>query len=128
MQDIVPATGLTIYKPSPLWPPPLDDRSTSCSATPLGTGPKSRRTSGQRRRQSRSGDASHTARGLQDRGAGDQRVWRAGGDPEPDPAIYHQRPANTPACEPHAGLSRWAPAALFIASDREVLRDEIVYT
>jgi acetyl esterase/lipase len=124
VQDIVPATGLTIYKPSPLWPPPPEDVNLQVHEL--------LRRSGSARR----GPVVVPASGSDD-DDGNHRdtVLRVTGEDGATMEIPHQiqlyttndlliHPLVSPAFSYLGGL----PPLLVVASDREVLRDEIVYT
>ncbi|KAH8985536.1 alpha beta-hydrolase [Lactarius akahatsu] len=123
IQDIVPATGLTTHKPSPLWPPPPDDVNIQVrellqnrpGGTPGAAIVPSGNDGGTR---------------LNDR----ETVVRAIGEDGVPVEIRQQIQLYTtndllihPLVSPVLAYLGGLPPLFVIASDREVLRDEILF-
>jgi hypothetical protein len=141
-QDVVPATGLTLFKPSPLWPPPPDDvylkvhdqlRGSVRSVIhpkPLSEAEAPAIHSDQPEIQPRFELEAETASS----GKLDQtlRVKRQNGDHLTITRQIQLYTTNTllrhPLVSPVMAYLGGLPPLFVIASDREVLRDEIIYT
>ena len=129
-QDIVPATGLTLYKPSPLWPPPPHAVNRQVNELLRSSA------------RNRSG-AAVVPPGNDDGNRitatpvipPDDTVMRVTGEDGATVEIPHQIQLYTtndllihPLVSPVLAYLGGLPPLFVVASDREVLRDEIVYT
>lgn len=121
--DVVPATGLAIYKPSPLWPPPPDDVNLQVRELLRGSA-RNQRGPGD------DDDGNRVAETPDDR----ETVVRVTGEDGVPVEIPHQIQLYTtndllvhPLVSPVQAYLGGLPPLFVIASDREVLRDEIVY-
>ncbi|KAH9055377.1 Alpha/Beta hydrolase protein [Lactarius vividus] len=120
--DVVPATGLTTHKPSLLWPPPPDD--VNLQVRELLRSPAQNRpggTPGAERQDTRPDDR--------------ETVVRATGEDGVPVEIRQQIQLYTtndllihPLVSPVLAYLGGLPPLFVIASDREVLRDEILFT
>ena len=127
MQDIVPATGLTIYKPSSLWPPPPEDVSQQVHELL-----RNRRGAGVVPLPDDGGNrVAETVIQPNDR----ETVVRVTGQDGVPVEIPHQIQLYTtndllthPLVSPALAYLGGLPPLFVVASDREVLRDEIVFT
>jgi acetyl esterase/lipase len=130
-QDIVPATGLTIYKPSPLWPPPPNDVNQQVYEllrNPAGNRPSAVAPPDN---DNRNRVAEIPIIRPEDR----ETVVRVTNEDGTPVEIRNQIQLYTtndllihPLVSPALAYLGGLPPLFFIASDREVLRDEIVYT
>ncbi|KAH8984794.1 Alpha/Beta hydrolase protein [Lactarius hatsudake] len=128
--DIVPATGLTTHKPSPLWPPPPDDvnlqvhellrpgGTRGSAAVPPGTD-----------------DGNRVVETHDTRPDDRETVVRVTGEDGVPVEIRQQIQLYTtndllmhPLVSPALAYLGGLPPLFVIASDREVLRDEILFT
>ncbi|KAN0137886.1 Alpha/Beta hydrolase fold, partial [Lactarius tabidus] len=129
--DIVPATGLTIYKPSPLWPPPPNDVNQQVYEllrNPAGNRPSAVAPPDN---DNRNRVAEIPIIRPEDR----ETVVRVTNEDGTPVEIRNQIQLYTtndllihPLVSPALAYLGGLPPLFFIASDREVLRDEIVYT
>lgn len=141
-QDVVPATGLTLFKPSPLWPPPPDDvylkvhdhlRGSVRSVIhpkPLSEAEAPAIHSDQPEIQPRFElEAGTASSGKLDQTLG---VKGQNGDHLTITRQIQLYTTNTllkhPLVSPVLAYLGGLPPLFVIASDREVLRDEIIYT
>lgn len=141
-QDVVPATGLTLFKPSPLWPPPPDDvhlkvhdqlRGSVRSVIhpkPLNEAEAPAIHPDQPEIQPRFElEAGTASSGMLDQAL---RVKGQNGDHLTINRQIQLYTTNTllkhPLVSPVLAYLGGLPPLFVIASDREVLRDEIVYT
>lgn len=135
-QDIVPATGLTIHKPSPLWPPPPDDVNLQVHELLRSSAPN------------RPGavivpqgddDGNRVAETADIRPDDRETVVRATGEATGEDSVPVEIPQQIqlyttndllihPLVSPALAYLGGLPPLFVIASDREVLRDEILYT
>jgi acetyl esterase/lipase len=132
VQDIVPATGLTIYKPSPLWPPPPDDVNRQVHEllrNPTGNRPGVAVVPPDNDESNRVADTPVIHPEVR------ETVVRLTNEDGTPVEIRNQIQLYTtndllihPLVSPALAYLGGLPPLFFIASDREVLRDEIVYT
>ncbi|KAH8985537.1 Alpha/Beta hydrolase protein [Lactarius akahatsu] len=134
--DIVPATGLTTHKPSPLWPPPPDDVNFQVR--------KLLRSSAQNRPGGTPGaavvppgddDGNRVVETQDTRPDDRETVVRVPGEDGAPVEIRQQIQLYTtndllihPLVSPALAYLGGLPPLFVIASDREVLRDEILFT
>jgi hypothetical protein len=132
VQDIVPVTGLTIYKPSPLWPPPPDDvnrqvhellRNPNRNRPGVAVVPPD------------NDEGNRVAETPVIRPEDRETMVRVTSEDGAPVEIRNQIQLYTtndllihPLVGPALAYLGELPPLFFIASDREVLRDEIVYT
>lgn len=114
--DILPATGLSLHKPSPLWPPPSEEMTSQVHA----------------RLRMFANDVVHSHHGCE-RTASTFREkvpgLSDGEDRSPQFQFYAEnRLLRHPLVSPALGYLGGLPPLFFIAGNGEVLRDEIVYT
>lgn len=130
-QDIIPATGLTIYKPSPLWPPPPNDvnqqvhellRSSARNVPGVVVTPPD------------NDDGNRVAETPVTHPEDRETVVRFTGEDGAPVEIRHQIQLYTtndllihPLVSPALAYLGGLPPLFFVASEREVLRDEIVF-
>ncbi|KAF8267935.1 Alpha/Beta hydrolase protein [Lactarius quietus] len=117
--DILPETGLSLHKPSLLWPPPSEEMTSEVHA----------------RLRMFANDSLHSCDGCEGAAASSStcriRAPRASKDGNQLTAPQFQFYAENgllrhPLVRPCFGLPRWAPPALLYRGNGEVLRDEIV--
>ncbi|KAI9452278.1 Alpha/Beta hydrolase protein [Lactarius psammicola] len=126
--DIVPTTGLTTHKPSPLWPPPPDDVNLRVHELLRGT---AQNQPGAVVAPPGNDDGNRVAKTPGDR----ETVVRVTGEDGVPVEIQQQIQLYTtndllihPLVSPALAYLGGLPPLFVIASDREVLRDEILYT
>jgi hypothetical protein len=134
-QDIVPATGLTMFKPSQIWPPPPSDVGSGIHGIvdpkPLSEAKAPAITADRPDRRPRFElEPAKTATS----GELDQTIWRNGEGVNPFEITRQIQLYTTNALLKHPLVSPvfaylgGLPPLFVIAGDREVLRDEIIYT
>ncbi|KAI9441921.1 hypothetical protein H4582DRAFT_2055716 [Lactarius indigo] len=119
--DILPATGLSLHKPSPLWPPPSEEMTSQVHA----------------RLRMFANDVVHSHDGRE-RTAASSSTFRTrvpvpsdGEDRSSTPQFQfyaENKLLRHPLVSPALGYLGGLPPLFFIAGNGEVLRDEIVYT